>query len=85
MIDNPIEGLECPHCGNDTSFNIASFVFAPADAFGIHLDGTETFSWDKDSLCSCRSCGYVSTVDKFTLIILDEDEDYSMFDKDDYE
>jgi hypothetical protein len=85
FMDSPIEGLECPHCGNNESFNIASFVFAPVDAFGVHLDGTEDYEWDRSSICSCRGCGYVSTVGKFTLILLDEDEDYSMFDEDDYE
>lgn len=77
--------MECPHCGNNISFRIMTYTFAEVTPNGVLLGSNSNFEWDKDSICECSECKFVSTVGEFALILLDEDEDFEGFDEEDYD
>lgn len=84
MNENPIEGMECPHCGNNLGFRIMASTFVEVTPNGVLLDNNTDFDWDKDAICECSQCKFVSTVDTFTLVFLDEDEDYNGYSEEDF-
>lgn len=83
-MSNPIEDLECPKCGHSKSFYISAFIFGKVDRRGIHVEDFSTFDWDKESLCTCGECSFISNIKAFTKIYLEEGEDFSGYDEEDY-
>jgi hypothetical protein len=78
-------GMECPHCKNTESFNVVATTTVLLTREGTEQIEGSFCEWDIDSLCTCRVCGFVSIVDRFLLVFLDEDEDFSEFNEEDYE
>lgn len=82
--ENPLDNMECPSCGNNLGFRIMAYTFVEVTPNGVLLDNNSNFEWDKVSMCECSQCKFISTIDAFTLVLLDEDEDFEGFDEEDY-
>jgi hypothetical protein len=83
-IDNPLYGMHCPNCDNSESFEIMAHTLVCMTPQGYTND-IDSFQWDGNSFCKCSKCGWISIVDMFYPIFLDDDEDYSEFNEEDYD
>lgn len=63
-MDNELDGMSCPRCGNDQKLNITATTFVVLTANGVEgtIDG---YQWEDDSECSCPKCGHDGVVADF--------------------
>ena len=60
---NCLDGLWCPACGSEGSFNI--LVTSDAKVFDDGVDEYQGAEWENDSPCTCNTCGESGTIDDF--------------------
>lgn len=61
--DNCLEGIACPHCGNDSRVYIEVTTLAV-----VTDDGAETYgdmAWDEGSYAECPACHYCGRLKEF--------------------
>ncbi len=61
--ENCLEGVKCPKCGHEKSFDIMVSAIARVNDGGI--DRCEDYEWDDDSFCACRNCEFQGVVRDF--------------------
>ena len=60
---NCLEGMKCPKCGHEKSFEIRAMA-----TFDVTDDGTDDYSsveWYDDSPCTCKNCQHFAMVSEF--------------------
>lgn len=61
---NCLEGMRCPECGYEKSFDIEIRKFVTVYDDGTDDTGGDTH-WDDESLCQCNQCQFVGRVKDF--------------------
>ena len=61
--DNCLEGIRCPHCGQEDRFHITATVTCAVTDEGS--DPVGHHSWDDGSFTSCPECGLQGTLKEF--------------------
>jgi hypothetical protein len=55
--ENCLQGIKCPHCGNEDRMLIAASILADVTDDGADIAGGSDMHWDDGSLTRCPECG----------------------------
>jgi hypothetical protein len=63
---NCLEGIRCPHCGDEDAFRIEAQVTVYVTDEGTEDQGGD-YAWEDESPCQCAACKHGGTIKDFRI------------------